>query len=148
MENKKNIQEDPVENAPFLSKIEIVNQFSTPKNYFKELPEVINSKLLKTSSLLFYFDKLSYRIFAPILVTTTVLLLLFYLNTNTPSFEMTPAQISEVLINGDYIDLDEDLINETYFEIIEAENQESGSEEYINYLIENDIDITTIITEL
>ena len=148
MENKKNIQEDPVENAPFLSKIEIVNQFSTPKNYFEELPEVINSKLLKTSSLLFYFNKLSYRIFAPILVTTTVLLLLFYLNTNTPSFEMTPAQISEVLINGDYIDLDEDLINETYFEIIEAENQESGSEEYINYLIENDIDITTIITEL
>ena len=151
MENKNNIEENPLENAPFLSKIEKVNHFSTPKNYFKELPEAISPKLLDNSYLRFSFDKLSYRIFAPILVTSTIILLLFYFNTNPTSLELTSEQISEVLINEDYIDLDEDLIIEAYSEIIEIEDIESENnetEEYIDYLIENDIDINSLIAEL
>lgn len=153
MENKNNISENPLENAPFLSGIEKKNDFSTPENYFKSIIDTNNNSRLENNRLRFYFDKLSYRFLLPISAITTTLVVLFYINTSTPTSVLTSNQISEVLINENYIDLDEDLIIEAYIETMENEailNKKEGTidDEYINYLIENDIDINTIINEL
>ena len=79
MENKNNIEENPLEDAQFLSKMKKENHFSTPNNYFEGLNEVINHKTLNNSILKFSFDNLSYRIFTPILATSDIILLLFEL---------------------------------------------------------------------
>ena len=153
MENKHNILENPLENAPFLSKIEKKNNFSTPKNYFESRVEIITHKELDNNKLKFIFDKLSYRFLVPISGFTAIIIALFYFNTSTPTTPLTSEQISDVLINESYIEMDEDMLIETYSELLEnetitEESNENEEEEYINYLIENDIDITTIINEL
>jgi hypothetical protein len=154
MKNKNNISENIEKEAPFLSKIEKKNHFSIPENYFKVLPEVITNKNVNNSSLQYFFDKLSHRILIPFSTVTAIVLLLFYFTPTPSSTEMTSEQISEILINDNYIELEEDLIIETYSKIVEEteistnENHDNETEEYINYLIENDIDINSIITEL
>ena len=154
MKNKNNISENIEKGVPFLSKIEKKNHFSVPENYFEVLHEVIASKNLNNSSLQCFFDKLSYRILIPFSTVTAIVLLLFYFTPTPSSTEMTSEQISEILINDNYIELEENLIIETYSKIVEEteistnENHDNETEEYINYLIENDIDINSIITEL
>jgi hypothetical protein len=153
MKNNNNISENPLENASFLSRIEKKNSFSTPENYFKEKINIDTSKHLENNILINIFDKLSYRFLVPFMSIATVIILILNYNNPTPSEPLTSDQISEVLINRNYIDLDEDLLIETYAEMLEnetfsEENNENENEEYINYLIENDIDINTIINEL
>lgn len=149
MENKKNIPENPLGNAPFLSKINKENHFSTPKKYFEELPEVIKDKKLENKILSFYFDKLSYRHLIPIASIFVLIFTIFQFNKKAPETELTSTQISDVLINDDDL-IDEELIYEAYYEF-ENEDDEtsiSESEELIDYLIENDIELNSIIEEL
>jgi hypothetical protein len=149
MKNKNNIPENPLENAPFLSKIKKENHFSTPNNYFESLPEITNSNLLNNSSLKFSFDKLSYRILVPITSLIVILIVVFNLNDNNSEIEITPDQLSELIIDEEYLEIDDYLVYETYAEIIEEDAEETTeTEEYINYLIDNDIDINSIIEEL
>lgn len=153
MKNKNNISETPLESTTFLSKIEKRNDFTTPKNYFEEISKVNQSKTMRSNNLGGLFDKLLYRFLLPITAITTVLIFLFYMNNPSSTSPLTAVQISEVLINENFIDLDEDLVIEAYIEtmgneIVSEENEEHINEEYINYLIENDIDINTIINEL
>jgi hypothetical protein len=150
MKNNNNIIEELEKEAPFLSKIKKENHFSTPNNYFEVLPELITHKKLNNKLLWISFDKLSYRILVPISAFAVLLFVVFNLNTNNISIELTPDQLSELIIEDDYLEMDDYLVYEAYAETLEEERKETSSnkDEYINYLIENDIDINSIIEEL
>lgn len=149
MENKNNTSENLEKEAPFLSKIKKENHFSTPKNYFEVLPEVITSKNLNNKLLPFSFVKLSWRILVPVSSLAIIIFIVFNWNSNLVESELTNDQLCELIIEEDYIEIDDYLVYETYAEILEEENEESSdTEEYIDYLIENDIDINAIIEEL
>ena len=150
MENKKNILEELEKEAPFLSKIKKENKFSTPENYFEVLPQVILDKNLNNNTIKFTFDKLSYRVLIPITAVVVLFFVVFNFNTNTISTDLTSDQISQLIIEDDYIEMDDYLVYEAFATILEEEENETASDndEYINYLIENDIDINSIIEEL
>ncbi|NQX97676.1 MAG: hypothetical protein HRT73_07320, partial [Flavobacteriales bacterium] len=62
---------------------------------------------------------------------------------------LTNDQLSEYIINEDDIEFDDYMVYEVYAEMTGTEKETSSeNQEYINYLIENDIDINSIIEEL
>lgn len=145
MENKNNISENLENEAPFLAQLKKENHFTTPKNYFEVLPELINNKKLNNKSLNFSFDKLSYRILVPALSLIVISFFIFN-NYNTPTeTQLSNEEISSLLIEENYVEIDDYLVYETYSEI---NYSESEPDEYIDYLIENDIHINTIVEEL
>ncbi|MBL4593268.1 MAG: hypothetical protein JKX68_05555 [Flavobacteriales bacterium] len=150
MKNKNNIPDNLENEASILSKIKKENHFSTPKNYFEVLPEMITSKNLNNNKLQFNFDKLSYRILVPVSVFALLFFIVFNFSNNNTENELTNEQLSELIIEEEYIEFDDYLVYDTYAEIIEEEENEALSETdtYIDYLIENDIDINSIIEEL
>lgn len=150
MKKEENILKEIEKEAPFLSKIKKENHFSTPNNYFKELPEVITIKTLKKSSLINIFDILSYRLFIPTATLILVLTAAYNLFSTSNSEELSLDQLSELILEEYYIEMEDYLIYEAYAELLNSEAIEDNSEEdeYINYLIENNIDINSIIEEL
>lgn len=149
MRNENNIPENLENEAPFFSKMTKKNHFSAPKNYFEELPEIVNNKHLNTKSLQFNFDKLSWSILAPFTVIAIIFTIVMNWNTIDKESALTNDQLSEYIINEDHVDFDDETVYEAYVEFIETEqNEESDTEEYITYLMENDIDINSIIEEL
>ena len=148
LENENRLYEDL--NGQILSKIKKENHFSTPKNYFEVLPEVISNKKLNNNNLITFFDKLSYRVLVPISAVIVLFFVVFNFNTNNNSTTLTSYQLSELILEDDYYEMDDDLVYEAYSEMLENEEKETASnkDEYINYLIENDIDINSIIEEL
>ncbi|MCB0402296.1 MAG: hypothetical protein KDD41_09455 [Flavobacteriales bacterium] len=156
MKNNKNTV-DPFENEPdFLAQFDKKTPFSVPDHYFESLPEVINDKILKKKSLKFGFDKMSYRILGPSAALIALFFVVFHFY-NTPSGNtVQPEEFSDALLNEVSVELDDYMIYDVYAEIIEetesSTEQTSGNEtendEYIDYLLENDIDINTIIEEL
>jgi hypothetical protein len=149
MENKKNILEELEKEAPFLSKIKKENNFSTPEKYFKVLPQVIMDKKLNNNIIKFTFDKLSYKFLTPITAVVVLVFVVFNFNSNSISTDLTSDQISQLIIEENYIEIEDYLVYEAYSETLEEGNKTtSENEEYINYLIENDIDINSIIEEL
>jgi len=151
MENKKNILDELEKEAPFLSKIKKENHFYTPKNYFESLPDIITYKKLDNKSLNNIFDKLSYHFWAPITAVIVLSFIVFNFESADISTEFTPSQLSELIIDEGYFEMDDYLIYEAYEELLAEEEKEATAaynDEYIDYLIENDIDINSIIEEL
>ena len=148
LENENRLYEDL--NGQILSKIKKENHFSTPKNYFEVLPEVISNKKLNNNNLITFFDKLSHRVLVPISAVIVLFFVVFNFNTNNNSTTLTSDQLSELILEDDYYEMDDDLVYDAYAEMLESEKKEttSNEDEYINYLIENDIDINSIIEEL
>lgn len=155
MDNKNNIPDKLENSAPFLAKIKKENHFSIPKDYFESLPEIISNKKLNNSILKNIFDKLSWRILVPISSLAVVLLIILNLNRNEQKKELTSEQLSDIIINEEYTKIDNYLVEDAYAEILEEEENKktmntktTETDEYIDYLIENDIDINVIIDEL
>jgi hypothetical protein len=150
MEHKKNILEELKNEAPFLSEIKKKNHFSVPENYFEVLPKMISGKNLNNNYLNIFFDKLSYKVLMPFTAVVILFFIAFNFNTTNISTELTSDQLSELIIEDDYFEMDDYLVYEAYAEILEEEKKRTASDEdeYINYLIENNIDINSIIEEL
>lgn len=144
MENKNNISDNLENEAPFFTQVKKGNHFSVPKDYFENLPNTINNRITNDSSL-FTFKKLSYRIVLPVLAIFVIAFLVVNFNAEQPQLNLNNEQISNLVIDENYIDIDDYIIYETYSEIKEPEKE---SEEYIDYLVENDININTIVEEL
>ncbi len=144
MENKNNILDNLENETPFLAQLKKENHFSVPKNYFENIPNTINNRIVSHSPL-HRFRKISYRIVFPVLAIFVISFLVVNFNAEQPKSELSNEQISELLIDENYIEIDDYIIYETYSEINEAEKE---SEDYIDYLVENDININTIVEEL
>ena len=149
MKNENNISDNLENEAPFLSKMKKENHFIAPEKYFEALPEVITNKNLNNKSLQFNFDKLSWRVLIPITAVIIIFTVITNLNLVNENDILTYDQFSDYIISQEDIEIEDYLVYEAYAEIIETEvDTESENEEYINYLIENDIDINSIIEEL
>lgn len=148
--NNKNNSSDNLENeAPFLSKMTKENHFSAPENYFEVLPEVINNKILDNNKLRFNIDKLSWRFLMPFTAVAIIFIALINLNTTTENDTLSYDQFSEYIITENDFEFEDEMVYEAYAETIEPdEYSDSETDEYINYLMENDIDIHSIIEEL
>ncbi len=153
MNNNKNISPELENEHPFLDRVPKENHFNVPKNYFEVLPQVIQTKNLNNSKLLFLFDKLSYRIL--ILVSAIAIALFVFISPSNTSIEneLSSDQLCELIVDEDYIEFDDYLVYETYYEVLDEEteldeNTASEADEYIDYLLENNIDINAIIDEL
>ncbi len=149
MKNENNIPENLENEAPFLSKMKKENHFKAPENYFEALPEIIQNKNLNNNSLPFSFDKLSWKILIPITAVIIIFTVITNLNSVNENDILTYDQFSEYIIEQEDIEIETELVYEAYAEILETEQiSVTEEEEYINYLLENDIDINSIIEEL
>lgn len=149
MKNKNNIPENPLKDAPFLSKMKKENHFLVPKNYFESLNEVRFNKNLNINYLQLIINKLSYRFFIPIIASIVLLVVFFNFNFEAKETPLTSEQIYEVLNTENYLEIEDDLLYETYYEVSESlPTTTKSNDKYIDYLIENDIDINLIIAEL
>jgi len=149
MENKNNIPNNNKENPSFLDQIKKESPFSVPKSYFEVLPQVIIDKKLNNKSIENIFDKLSYRILAPTFAVLAIIAIVYLIPNENSEIELTGDQISEIILNESLHEFDEDLIYSVYSETqIEEPVAEEPNEEIIDYLINNNIDINSIIEEL
>lgn len=161
--------------APTLSKIEKQNPFQVPERYFDALPAIVQERCIKDkgaslSEWLQYI--LNPRILAPISVSIVLIAfgINFFISQPTPdpsqreeranalksllmekdallSLEQLSAEdIYTTMEAGDLYDIDEYLIVEA---LIRVESEDEGSDDaIIDYLIENGIELSTIINEL
>lgn len=149
MENRNNIPDNNEENTSFLDQIKKEKPFSVPKNYFEVLPQVITDKKLKNKNIENVFDKLSYRILAPTFTVLAIIAIVYLIPNENNEMELTGDQISEIILTENLHEFDEDLIYSVYSEtLIEEPVNEESDEEIIDYLINNNIDINSIIEEL
>lgn len=127
-----------------LGNIDKKSGFTTPDSYFESLLEDINHKKLKNNNLKFNFDILPYRILAPFLV-----LIVFFVSFLT--FNQTPENnlsYNEVIYE-EIIAFNDDILTEEYAEILPYSTSEivENDEEVIDYLINNNININSILEE-
>ena len=124
------------------------NNFKVPNDYFEDLPLRVTEKIHSKKQVSFNLNKLLFRYLIP--SASLIILLIFILNwNNTTKTEISDEQLSEFLIEDADEYFEDELIYESYVENISIENNEEETEEnYIDYLVENDIEINTIIEEL
>lgn len=141
----------PENEYSFLDKMDKTNHFSVPKNYFESLPEVINNKLLENKKIKNSFDILSWHVLAPSLSIIVLFIVILNYYTTDEEITLSNEELNEIIVDESYTEIDDYMVYETYAEILEDEednDNESEAEDYIDYLLENDIDINSIIEEL
>ncbi len=136
MQNKNNIEQLKKE-----------NQFSVPANYFEELPQHIHARKNQTKPSTIFSNQLFYKMLAPTMVLVT-LFTSYYIYQNNTTTELTAQEISEVIIDQELIQMDEEMIYEVYAETATSNQTESENEEIIDYLINDNISINLILEEL
>ena len=109
---------------------------------------MISDKNLNKNILHVLFDKLSYRFYITFSASLVALTLLISLVFTTQKTTISNEQLSELIIEDEYIEFDDELLYEAYYEIENNTTDNESDETLINYLIENDIETTTIIEEL
>jgi hypothetical protein len=133
---------------PFnLSEIKKENHFNTPQKYFQSLPEVISYKTLNKSTLISFNDKLSYWSI-PSSIAAIVLFFIFLKSTvNTSTTELPTNQLSEFIIQENDLQIEAYMVYEAYENSLQQETVSpiEIKDEYISYLLDNNIDIQTII---
>lgn len=147
MKNDNNISENLKNDEGFLSNIKKENNFTTPSNYFDELPELLNNKRVNSTG--FDINKFLFKYLIPTASYIIIAALIFNWNNSNDTTQFSDEQLSEYIINEESEYIDEEIIYEAYIENVLTENSLLDNEEnYINYLIDNDVDINTIIEEL
>ncbi|MCB9174316.1 MAG: hypothetical protein H6589_06885 [Flavobacteriales bacterium] len=136
MQNKNNIEQLKKE-----------NQFTVPANYFEDLPQQIHARKNQTKSNTIFSTNWYYKILAPTMVVVT-LFASYYLYQNNSNTELTPQEISEIIIDQELIQFDEEMIYEVYAETAAQTQTETQDEEIIDYLINDNISINLILEEL
>ena len=157
--NKDLNNEQPLENiAPLLSKIEKKNSFKVPENYFEALPQVATDNILNNKSEEGLFGRFYYRLFVPVLSLIVIVFLIWNPSDFNNDSTLTAEELGEIIVEEEWIDFDEEMIYESYEEVLEEEaaaeseasdeSEDELTDELIDYLIENDVDINSIIDEL
>jgi len=127
MKSDNNISKDLQSDEGFLSNIKKENNFTTPSNYFDELPELLNNKRVNSSSL--NLNKLLYRILIPSVTFIIIAVLILNWNNTTEITQISDDQLSDYIINVESEYLDEEIIYESYMESIALESNLEETEE-------------------
>ena len=154
--NIPNDHDDLKKHAPWLTKIEKRNEFQAPDGYFDSLPSIIQERCLESSRsaiseklerFRFYF----YRLVIPVSFAAIIIFFgLNYLNPADVDNDLTAEEISIILEEDVSISIEETLLIEILMENESAQSAEFADEDedIIDYLIDNDIDLSSIINEL
>ena len=142
--------------APTLSSLKKENHFSVPSNYFDEFPMKVKSKIdaEENASSSFSFAWLfNYKVLTPIGVCAIIILGTLLLNNpaeNLTLEELTAYEIEESLEYYGYPSVDDEFLAVLYSEENkDSEDQEKLSEEEIvNYLLEEEVDVSQLYYEL
>jgi len=142
--------------APTLSLLKKENHFSVPSNYFDEFPMKVKSKIdaEENASSSFSFAWLfNYKVLTPIGVCTIIILGALFFNTPTQTLklkELTAYEIEQSLEYYGYPSIDDEFLAVLYSEENnDSEDQEELSEEEIvNYLLEEEVDVSQLYYEL
>lgn len=142
--------------APWLAKIEKRNEFQVPAGYFDSLPSIIQERCIESSRTtisekLERFKFYLYRLAIPVSFAAIIVFFgLNYLNPADVDNDLTAAEISIILEEDVNISIEETMLIEALMENESAQSAEFADEDegLIDYLIDNDIDLSSIINEL
>jgi len=156
-DNRNEIKAELEAIAPTLSKIKRDNPFEVPEGYFENLPRLVSDRIKEHStSHTVPIRTLVVRWTAIAASIALIAAVAFVLNNNTaPTVNTDLAlldaeEIAEALVSDGAYAVDEEDLVEMLIEEDEfyAGDEESSSDDIIDYLIDNDIDLSTIINEL
>ena len=142
--------------APTLPSLKKENHFSVPSNYFDEFPMKVKSKIdaEENASSSFSFAWLfNYKLLTPIGVCAIIILGTLFFNSPTQTLklkELTAYEIEQSLEYYGYPSIDDEFLAVLYSEDNnDSEDQEELSEEEIvNYLLEEEVDVSQLYYEL
>ena len=144
--------------APTLSSLKKENHFSVPQNYFDEFPMKIKSRIdeqanaSKSFSLSWLFN---YKVLAPTGTCVVLILAGLFLYNPTQSIELEELTAEEIEASFEYYgypSIDDELLAELYY-TEETENEsptniELTEEEIIDYLLDENVDVSQLYYEL
>lgn len=136
-----------MQNGNNIEQLKKENQFLVPANYFEELPQHIQAKRNQIKPNTVFSTNWYYKILAPTMLVIT-LFASYYIYQNNTTTELTAQEISEVIIDQELIQIDEEMIYEVYAETATTNQTGSENEEIIDYLINDNISINLILEEL
>lgn len=146
MDKKDNIPNDfdnLSKHAPLLSSIKKENSFSTPLDYFDELPNMISKKISGTKKESFFqkvFSSISFSNSFSI-ASVTAVVLVFTLFNRIPINQKEQVASEEIIdtISVDEIDMRTDnyLVAEVYKEQMTIDEEDNSNKDIEDYLIEN-----------
>ncbi|HIA10542.1 MAG TPA: hypothetical protein EYN69_00505 [Flavobacteriales bacterium] len=159
-ENSDEIRKELEGIAPRLSKIEKVNPFEVPDGYFDNLPRLVSDRINEASTAhRAAVRTLTFR-WTAVAASITLIAAFAYIFNNTAHLDdnMDLAQldieeIADALVDEGAFTVEEEDLIELLIMVEEGkqsatEEKESDTNEIIEYLIDSDIDLTTIIDEL
>ncbi len=145
--------EDLSKIAPNLSKIKKENSFKVPDNYFDDFPTIIQEKISTKPT--FSFSKYLFFIFRPQFIAVFSLIVIFFVsysifNSHLKTNTLSSNDIAEYIEQNQY-DYDEDLfvdviVNDPNIDI--TDDSDKNNKEITDYLINNDIDYSTLVNGL
>ncbi len=145
--------EDLSKIAPNLSRIKKENNFKVPDNYFDDFPGTIQEKISTKSSSC--FSKYLFFIFKPQFIVVYSLIAIFFVSYSIFNYHqkqnmLTSNDISEYIEQNES-GYDEDLLIDVIVNdpnIYISSNSDNDNDEIINYLINNDVDYSTLVNGL
>lgn len=155
MEDYKNINDELKELGSSLHKMEKQNPFAVPENYFENLNSVIQDKISAQKKIswseqfsgFMAAHKLSLATFAVVLALGSVY---YFKNTQQSISNDTNTEfaLSDEELNTLAGELDEHTLAEVYVSETASEANTNDSLQVEDYLIENNIDVNTLLNEL
>ncbi|PCH91177.1 MAG: hypothetical protein COB85_09420 [Bacteroidetes bacterium] len=156
-ENSNEVRKELEDIAPSLSKIDRANPFEVPDNYFDNLPGVVSDRINGHSTPHSSTVRALVIRWTAVAASIILIAVLTFVLTNSPEgninldlAQLDLDEIEEVLMDqGIYAVEEEELIDMLLDSDEESFLEEINDlDEIIDYLIDNNIDLTTIVEEL
>lgn len=155
MESKNDISSNS-ETPKWLNDLKNKESFTTPSGYFNELENEILSKTInkRSGTVVSLFRVVANPKFSIPAVAASLLLFfsLFYnssINTKTGIDNIDYEDIASLMIDESYMNVDEAILLDVYIDGLELEGIENTTDdEVLDFLLEEDIDYSTILNEL
>jgi hypothetical protein len=140
--------DDELNNAPLLRQLRQTAAFNAPEEYFQTLPSAIQDKISSRKSILSQFKVKP--ILAGLAIAGCLVLGFLYINRPVQErqfTETTTITTDDLIETGYYLEIEEQLIAESVYNDVTAQEESIDETEMENYLLES-ADETTLINEL
>jgi len=144
--------------APTLSSLKKGNHFSVPQDYFDEFPINLKNRIDEQESTSTKFSLawlFNYQVLAPISSLIVIMILGLIYGTPEKSVELEDLSANEIELSLEYYgypSIDDEILAELYTEesnnIESISKEELSEEEIIDYLLEENVDVSQIYFEL